>query len=215
MANQTYAEQLKQQAREMAAEAAKAQKAANDAQKAIDDDKAFASKSSLNALHVIQDAIRIWIKQGTLSLRQSQVYLNRYVELFGLEKAQNEYLRLAANLLNHPHYGVETTTSRFGNGGLIWKGQNYKNTQELYEAIQEVLGDDPFDSVEWVNEILELVFEDSTKLAANTFLPDRFAAIANLIRRIVQEAKNPISIPDISQFTAEDAAFLSAFLGMF
>ncbi|MBD2729973.1 hypothetical protein H6G96_27545 [Nostoc sp. FACHB-892] len=206
---------LKQQAREMAAEAARAHKEAEAAQKAIDDAKAFASKSSLNALNVIQDAIRIWIKQGTLTRRQSEVYLNRYRELWGLEKAQNEYLRLAANLLNHPHYGVETTTSRFGNGGLIWKGQNYKNTQALYEAIQEVLGSDPFDSVEWVNEILELVFDDSTKLAADTFLPDRFTSIANLIRRIVQEAKTPINIPDISQFTADDAAFLSAFLGRF
>ncbi|MBG1240365.1 hypothetical protein [Nostoc sp. NZL] len=211
----SYLDQIRQQTQDLIAEATRAKKELDAAEKKIRDEKVFASQSSLNALHVIQDAIRIWIKQGTLTRRQSEVYLNRYVELFGLEKAQNEYLRLAANLLNHPHYGVETTTSRFGNGGLLWKGQNYQNTQALYEAIQEVLGDDPFDSVEWVNEILELVFVDSTKLAADTFLPDRFASIANLIRRIVQEAKTPVSIPDISQFTVDDAAFLSAFLGRF
>ncbi|MBD2607830.1 hypothetical protein H6G81_25755, partial [Scytonema hofmannii FACHB-248] len=107
-------------------------------------------------------------------------------------------------------------TKGFWNGGLIFKGETYKNTQLLYETITDILGGDPFDSIEWFNELLGWVLADPTKMAADAYLGgDNFSAYANYCRRVVKAAKEPIKIPDISEFTGEDAAFLATFLGVF
>jgi hypothetical protein len=167
-------------------------------------------------VQVIREAIKLWIKQGVLTRGQAIVYFDKYLEVFGRDKVEVEYLRIATTLLSHPYYGAEATTKGFWNGGLIFKGETYKNTQLLYETITDILGGDPFDSIEWFNELLGWVLADPTKMAADAYLGgDNFSAYANYCRRVVKAAKEPIKISDISEFTGEDAAFLATFLGVF
>ncbi|MBE9106832.1 hypothetical protein IQ229_18445 [Nostoc cf. edaphicum LEGE 07299] len=207
---------LKQQAREMAAEAAKAQREAEAAQKAIDDAETFKKVSALKTVQALGGAVQKLIKHGQLSPNHSQTYLNQYVKVYGRDKAINEYLRLATLLLSQENFGVETTTARFGNGGLLWQGQNFKNAEELHVAVQELIGEDPLGSVQWIYSILESVFsEDPGAIVLACSTVERFEGFANLYRREVEAAKQPISIPDMSQLTTEDAILLSSFLGQF
>ncbi|MBC1224156.1 hypothetical protein GNF10_12185 [Nostoc sp. UCD121] len=216
MANLSYVEQLKQQAREIAAEAAKAQKEAEAAQKAIDDADTFKKISALKTLHVLQDAVQKLIKHGLLSYDRAEVYLNKYLMVYGRDKAINEYLRLGALLLTQENFGVESTTARYGNKGLLWHGQSYESAEALYAAVQAVIGDDPLEHVQWIYSILDSVFsDDPSAIVFACSTPERFETYANLYRREVKEAKEPLSVPDLSQITSDDAFLLSSFFGQF
>ncbi|MBD2605606.1 hypothetical protein H6G81_13975 [Scytonema hofmannii FACHB-248] len=41
---------------------------------------------------------------------QAIVYFDKYLEVFGRDKVEVEYLRIATTLLSHPYYGAEATT---------------------------------------------------------------------------------------------------------
>ncbi|AUB36489.1 hypothetical protein COO91_02401 [Nostoc flagelliforme CCNUN1] len=205
---------LKQQAREMAAEAARAHKEAEAAQKAIDDAETFKKVSALKTLQALGGAVQKLIKHGLLSNNHSQTYLNQYVKVYGRDKAINEYLRLATLLLSQENFGVETTTARYGNGGLLWKGQSYKSAEELHVAVQELIGEDPLESVQWIYSILDSVFSDDPgAIVSACSTGERFEGFANLYRREVEAAKQPPYIPNISDITVEDAMLISSFLG--
>ncbi|MEH1806981.1 hypothetical protein [Nostoc sp.] len=216
MANLSFVDQLKQQAREIADKAIQAQKEADAAQKAIDDADTFKKVSALKTLHVLQSAVEKLIKHGLLTYDRAEVYITKSVLVYGRDKTINEYLRLATLLLTQENFGVESTTARYGNKGLLWHGQSYESAEALYAAVQEVIGDDPLESVQWIYSILDSVFSnDPSAIVYACSTIGRFEAYANLYRREVKEAKEPLSVPDLSQITSDDAFLLSSFFGQF
>ncbi|MFS0515426.1 hypothetical protein ACEYW6_11995 [Nostoc sp. UIC 10607] len=216
MANDSFVNQLKQQAKEAADKAIQAMKEAEAAQKAIDDADNFKKISALKTLHVLQDAVEKLIKHGLLNLDRAEVYLTKYILVYGREKTINEYLRLGALLLTQENFGVESTTARYGNKGLLWHGKSYESAEALYAAVQDVIGDDPLEHVQWIYSILDSVFSnDPSAIVYACSTPERFEAYANLYQREVREAKEPLSVPDLSQITTDDAFLLSSFFGQF
>lgn len=145
------------------------------------------------------------IKFGNLTSAQVNIYLTNYRKEYGDDALVAKYLGLVVQLITHPQTGVESTTHRFGNGGLLWRGQSYKNVHELHESLVALMADfDPFDNnIVWLEYLLQDLFEDESKLAAAPFLPTWQTEVI-LIRRLVEQSKNAVEIPNIDSLTTDD-----------
>ncbi|MCC5658641.1 hypothetical protein LC608_16935 [Nostoc sp. XA010] len=103
--------------------------------KKIADEKQAKLESRKALMKFLRQFIATSVKFGNVTSEQISIYLTNYRKEYGDDALVAEYLSLAIQLLTHPQTGVESTTARFGNGGLIWRGQTYKNVHELHEAL--------------------------------------------------------------------------------
>ncbi len=156
------------------------------------------------------------IKFGTLTSEQVNIYLTNYRKEYGDNALVAKYLGLVVQLITHPQYGCESTTARFGNGGLIWRGQTYKNVHELHDSLVALMADfDPFDNnIVWLEYLLQDLFEDESKLAAAPYL-DTWQTEVILIRKLVEQSKNAIEVPSIDNLTTDDLFIINSMIGGF
>ncbi|WP_414567698.1 hypothetical protein [Nostoc sp. CCY 9925] len=157
------------------------------------------------------------IKFGTLTTDHVETYLIQYRKEYGDEAAIAKYLGIVAQLLTHPFYGVESTTHRVGNGGLLFKGKTYANTKELYEAVVELMaGVDPLDSQVWFDYLLTRMFdEDPTWLPAEVLLPRWRTDFVPKLIQLVEQAKNSVQVPDLDILSTDDIFIIESILGSF
>ncbi|MBW4457278.1 MAG: hypothetical protein KME55_33985 [Nostoc indistinguendum CM1-VF10] len=111
---------------------------------------------------------------------------------------------------------MESQSHRFGNGGLIWRGQLYQNCKELHESLVSLMADfDPFDNnIVWLEYLLKDLFNDETKLAVAPFL-DTWKTEVILIRKLVKQSKNVVEIPNIDSLTTDDLFIIQSLAGGF
>jgi hypothetical protein len=175
--------------------------------------KAESRKATMKFLGQFVDTA---IKFGTLTSEQVNIYLTNYRKEYGDNALVAKYLAMVVQLITHPQYGCESTTARFGNGGLLWRGQTYKNVHELHEALVDLMaGFDPFDNnVVWLEYLLQDLFEDESKLAAAPFT-DTWQTEVILIRKLVEQSKNAVEIPDINNLTTDDLFIIQSMVGGF
>lgn len=175
--------------------------------------KAESRKATMKFLGQFVDTA---IKFGNLTSEQVNIYLTNYRKEYGDDALVAKYLGLVVQLITHPQTGVESTTARFGNGGLIWRGQTYKNCQELHEALVTLMADfDPFDNnIVWLEYLVQEVFENDSKLAAAPF-QDTWKTEVILIRKLVEQSKNNIEIPNMNSLTTDDLFIIQRLTGGF
>ncbi|RCJ38109.1 hypothetical protein A6769_10170 [Nostoc punctiforme NIES-2108] len=181
------------------------------------DDEARAKVISRQAtMKFLRQFISTALRFGNLTSSQVNIYLTNYRKEYGDNALVAEYLSLAIQLITHPQTGVESTTARCGNGGLIWRGQTYKNCRELHEALVSLLADfDPFDNnIVWLEYLLQDLYEDDSKLAAAPFR-DTWQTEVNLIKRLVEQSKNAIEIPNMDSLTSDDLFIIEGITGGF
>ncbi|MDZ8066104.1 MAG: hypothetical protein RMY64_10775 [Nostoc sp. DedQUE08] len=180
------------------------------------DEKRVKAESRKATMKFLGQFIDTAIKFGTLTSEQVSIYLTNYRLEYGDDALVAKYLALVVQLISHPQTGVESTTHRFGNGGLIWRGQSYKNSRELHEALVTLMADfDPFDNnIVWLDYLLQDLFEDETKLAAAPFL-DTWQTEVMLIRKLVEQSKNAIETPHIDSLTTDDLFIIQSLTGGF
>ncbi|MCC5642740.1 hypothetical protein LC607_07240 [Nostoc sp. CHAB 5824] len=157
------------------------------------------------------------IKFGTLTSAQSELYLTNYRKEYGDSALVAKYLALVVQLITHPQTGVESTTARFGNGGLIWRGQTYQNSRELCEAVVALLADfNPFDnSIVWFEYLLQEVFAEESAIAAEPYLDRWRTTYVPMIIKLVEQEKNSVQIPDIDNLTTDDLFIIQSLTGGF
>lgn len=157
------------------------------------------------------------IRYGSLTAAHVETYLIQYRKTYGDDAAIAVYVGIVAKLLTHPTYGVESTTHRIGNGGLIFKGQTYKDTTELYEAIVELMaGVDPLDSQVWFDYLLTQMFEeDPTWLPAEVLLPRWRTDFVPKLREYVEQQKNILQVPDLDSMNTDDIFVIESLVNSF
>lgn len=157
------------------------------------------------------------IKFGTLTPAHVETYLIQYRKEYGDDAAIAKYVGIVAQLLTHPFYGVESTTHRIGNGGLIFKGKTYENTKELYEAFVELMaGVDPLDSQVWFDYLLTRMFdEDPTWLPAEVLMPRWRTDFVPKLIQLVEQEKNSVQAPDFDLMSTDDIFVIESLLGSF
>jgi len=170
-------------------------------------------------------ALMLWLERfietnirfGTLTAAHVETYLIQYRKAYGDDAAIAKYVGIVAQLLTNPFYGVESTTHRVGNGGLIFKGKTYQNTKELYEAIVELMaGVDPLDSQVWFDYLLTRMFdEDPTWLPAEVLMPRWRTDFVPKLRELVEQEKNSVQVPDFDLMTTDDIFVIESLLGSF
>lgn len=176
------------------------------AEKKKDDDEArLKSESRKATMKFLGQFVDTAIKFGNLTSAQVNIYLTNYRKEYGDDALVAKYLGLVVQLITHPQTGVESTTHRFGNGGLLWRGQSYKNVHELHDSLVALMADfDPFDNnIVWLEYLLQDLFEDESKLAAAPFLPTWQTEVI-LIKKLVEQSKNAVEIPNIDSLTTDD-----------
>ncbi|MDZ8089483.1 MAG: hypothetical protein RMY16_28610 [Nostoc sp. DedQUE12b] len=180
------------------------------------DEKRVKAESRKATMKFLEQFIDTAIKFGTLTPEQVSIYLTNYRLEYGDNALVAKYLGLVVQLITHPQTGVESTTARFGNGGLIWRGQTYKNCRELHESLVALMADfDPFDNnIVWLEYLLQDLFEDESKLAAAPFR-DTWPTEVILIRQLVEQSKNAVEIPDIDNLTTDDMFIIQSLVGGF
>ncbi|MEH2307621.1 hypothetical protein [Nostoc sp.] len=184
--------------------------------KKLADEKRLKAESRKATMKFLGQFIDTAIKFGTLTSEQVNIYLTNYRLEYGDNALVAKYLGLVIQLITHPQTGVESTTARFGNGGLIWRGQTYKNCHELHGALVALMADfDPFDNnIVWLEYLLQQVFEDESAIAAAPFR-DTWQTEVILIRKLVEQSKNAIEIPDIDSLTVDDLFIIQSLTGGF
>ncbi|MBC1236292.1 hypothetical protein [Nostoc sp. 2RC] len=157
------------------------------------------------------------IKFGKLTASLVEAYLLEYRKSYGDDAAIARYVGIVAKLLTHPFSGVESTTHRVGNGGLIFQGKTYKDTTELYEAVVELMaGVDPLDSQVWFDYLLTRMFdEDPTWLPAEVYLDRWRTDFVPKLRELVELEKSSLEVPDMDLMTTEDIFVIESLLGSF
>ncbi|WP_138500647.1 hypothetical protein [Nostoc sp. PA-18-2419] len=178
------------------------------------EEAAKVAKSRRAVMRYLGNLIDVQIKLGNLTPGQVQEYLTQYQKEYGQDAVIAEYLAIVARLLTHEFYGVECTTHRVGNGGLIWKGQSYSGAYELYLAIiDQMAGIEPLESQVWFNYLLTQVFEeDGTFLAAEVLIPRWKTDFVPKLIRLVEADRSRLVLPDIEDLTTEDALYLQYFM---
>ncbi|MBN3872293.1 hypothetical protein [Nostoc sp. JL33] len=194
---------------ELYAEQSRKQKIAEDSARA----KAQSRQATMLFLERFVDQ---QIKTGGLNSTHVETYLTQIRKEYGDQAMIGKYVSIVVRLLSHDFYGVESTTHRPGNGGLIYKGESYKNSKELYEYFVEFMAAfDPFDSQVWFDYILLETFVDPTKLPAEVLLPDYLKLIVPQLQKLVEQDKNSMNVPELSSITTDDAFIIQGLFGGF
>ncbi|QHG15662.1 hypothetical protein [Nostoc sp. ATCC 53789] len=186
-------------------------------QKRLTDEKQAKLESRKATMKFLGQFVDTAIKFGNITSEQINIYLTNYQVEYGNDALVAKYLGLAVQLLTHPQTGVESTTARFGNGGLLWRGQTYKNCHELHDSLVALLADfDPFDNnIVWLEYLLEEIFGDEGKLAAEIYLERWRTTYVPMILRLVEQSKNAIEIPNIDSLTTDDLFIIQSLTGGF
>lgn len=184
--------------------------------KQVEADNAKAKSESRKALMgFLERFVETSIKAGTLNSSQVETYFIEYRKEYGDNALVAKYVSIVVQLITHPLTGVESpTTHRFGNGGLIWRGKEYKTTKALYEAIVELMGFEPLNSQVWFDYLLTEAFEDESKLAAAPFT-DSWQTEVILLRKLVDQAKTALELPNIDILQTDDLWVIQNITGGF
>ncbi|WP_375491948.1 hypothetical protein [uncultured Nostoc sp.] len=155
---------------------------------------------------------------GNITPQFINTYLTRYNAAYGDDATTVEYLRIVVLLLTNQYNGVECSTHRMGNGGLIFQGVNYSSTSELYTAIVQIMNgwdlvNPKLENSIWLNLLLADIGQDMDTFAAETALPD-FPKYVKRLAELSNQIAN-IPLPDMSTLSATDAAAISEVLGVF
>ncbi|MBN3889423.1 MAG: hypothetical protein HWQ43_09685 [Nostoc sp. JL31] len=156
------------------------------------------------------------IRVGSLNSSQVELYLTQIRKAYGDQATICKYVSVVTRLLTHDFYGVESNTFRPGNGGLIFKGESYKDSKELYEYFVSFMADfDPLDSQVWFDHILTQVFSDPTFLPAEVKREEWRTRFVPKLQELVEEANNSVSLPDLDSLTTEDSFLIQSLMGGF
>lgn len=161
------------------------------------------------------------VEKGNLDSESYRKIYDRTYSLYGQQKAQELFVKSVISLLSHKHYGVESKTAKFGNGGLIFRGQAYDSPDALYKGVMTVLhGElgadfDPLGGSEWFDIVLDKIFEDPTYLPAEICMPEHFTKyVQGLVAVNKMSQTNPVEVPDADDLTLDDMIYLQDLLGL-
>jgi hypothetical protein len=186
-------------------------RAQQEAQQAkVNQQKAKVARSALLVLGYMEEFIDNQIKLGVLTRENVADYAVKLNKMTTADRQIEVYIALTVKLLSHQFFGFETKFYRLGNGPIIWKSKEYPSVFSLYQAFQELLGNDPMDSPEWFLLILQSLSEDPTKLPAEILIPDRLTKLAQDCRKIASYSRMPLELlPDLDALTADDSMWLA------
>lgn len=192
------------------------EKKKQDAEKAKQ--KAFEYNSKVRLVQFLEQYLDNQIRLGKLTSETFYDVFRKYRQVYlDLDDQLALFVGTVIKLISHPWYGVECSTAFIGNGGLMYKGETYKDPQKLYEVIfSNILGDladDPFGSSIWFFELLQLHFADPTAFPAYAQIGEVKTRVLPLLQKVVELDKNSRELPDISGLTADDAMYLQSLLG--
>ncbi|MEH1787799.1 MAG: hypothetical protein V7L23_20010 [Nostoc sp.] len=154
---------------------------------------------------------------GNITPQFINTYLTRYNAAYGDDATTVEYLRIVVLMLTNKFNGVECSTYRMGNGGLIFKGINYISTSDLYNAIIQIMNgwdliNPKLENSIWLNILLADIGNDIDTFAAETALP-RFPQYVKKLADLSNQIAN-IPLPDLGSLTASDAMVISNMIGV-
>ncbi|MDZ8221857.1 hypothetical protein [Nostoc sp. ChiVER01] len=162
------------------------------------------------------------IEYNNLDSETYRKVYERTFNIYGQQKAQELFVSSVISLLTHKHYGVESKTARFGNGGLTWNAKSFNSPQELYQAVlttlhgEEGADFDPLGGSEWFDVVLDSIFEDPTYLPCEATLADRFPLyVQGLVAVNKMSQTNPVELPDAADLTVDDLIYLQGLFGAY
>ncbi|MHC0066607.1 hypothetical protein ACWATR_27420 [Nostoc sp. UIC 10890] len=162
------------------------------------------------------------IENNNLDSKTYRAVYERTFNIYGQQKAQELFVSSVISMLSHKHYGVESKTARFGNGGLTWNAKSFNSPKELYQAILTTLhGEegsdfDPLGGSEWFDVVLDSIFEDPTYLPCEATLADRFPLyVQGLVAVNKMSQTNPVELPDAADLTVDDLIYLQGLFGAY
>lgn len=210
---------LEQSIREQTAKllALQTQKAQQEAEKAKI--KAFEWNSKVKLVKFLEQYLDNHIKLGKLT---PDVFFNvfrKYRQVYLDTDDQLSFLvSTVIKVISHSWYGVECSTAFMGNGGLTYKGEQYKDPQKLYlevvfKTILGELANDPFETDIWFYELLSLHFEDPTAFPAYAQIGEVKTRVLPLLKRIIEVEKATQELPELSGLTSDDALYIQSLLG--
>lgn len=99
------------------------------------------------------------------------------------------YVKTIIRLLVNPHYGLESSSTKYKNANFIWNGNKYKTVETLYNAVTQLflesdifLGKDNwFQTLDCFNYFMEMVSLNPLKFEGGTFVKDQIERMINTI----------------------------------
>ncbi|MBD2606503.1 hypothetical protein H6G81_18700 [Scytonema hofmannii FACHB-248] len=177
---------------------------------------AKSAKSRKYLMAFLEQFIDNRVRFGQLTAFQVAVYLPEYLKSYGKEATIVRYVGLVTQLLTNEFYGVECTTKKMGNGGLIWQGKTYENSQALYEFLVDLMGGvDPLGSQVWFDYLLTEFLSDPTFLPAEVLMSDRWKLYVAKLQRLVERERFSLDDSHSEDMTADDLLIANSFLAFF
>jgi len=208
---------LEQKIKEQTAQlfALKAEKDRQEAEKTAK--KNFEWNSKVKLVRFLEQYLDNHIRLGKLTPDIFFDVYRKYKEVYQDQDDQlSFFVSTVIKLISHPWYGVECQTAFIGNGGLVYKGKQYQDPQELYqEVFTSILGElanDPFGTDVWFYELLSLHFEDPTAFPAYAQIGEVKTRVLPLLKRIIETEKATQELPELSELTTDDALYIQSLL---
>jgi hypothetical protein len=194
-----------------AQELTRQQKEEEDKRKA---DAAFIKRSEVLRNNYFKSVLEYLIKTGGLSSETVKTYLNNHQKSYGIDALVVEYVRITILLLTNETYGVESLLAKVGNGGLVYKGEQFKDVAELYKHFIDFFsGYEPLPSITWFTYLLTLTINDPTYLPAEVCTPQFKSFFVPKLIELVETENIGLQTPNLEELTADDAFKINNFIG--